>query len=751
MSEYVWGVRMEDDVTARAQAMANSVEDLRDDVRSLASSFAVTQSATKTLNLNLDTARKLFKDGGGNVKLFRAALKDAGISALDTSILVGKMTKELHAERRAILGVTAEENEHVAAMKRAQEARKKELELIKQQAKAEKERIKAAEKARKESERRDRMGLLERMGVTPHKIWVLSHSMNVISKSISAVGTIGGAVKNVIGGIADTAANVGKGLFDSVVDAAQFRQNALTGLEYLLGSREEAEGMFKYAQKFAQDTPLDTDKVITGLKQLVTQGFSGDEAKLLYKAVADQQAKFMDDAGMQDKVIAAFSRVQGRGVATGEDLESFLVAGFRSEGIIEQLLQNQGLSPLWDKVKRTGLDGAKTSFVSQDKATQEEILKEVKSALGEGKIGKYTFMNAALRSLEKDKPNLGEFAKMSGRNSLTGTLSNFKALWGDLLKSVNIQDWPGIRSLQRFMARVVDLFSAGSPAATRLLGIVENVFNSMTSGLDAIGEEDIMSFLGKIETFSKSVVRFIKEAWDWVDRLLHMDSGSIADSMIDAVVLVGKYLGAAIWEGVKAGGSLLEDRKMAKQGVSDLGLFRQAFKQGRSEEDVKKEFMGRYSAFKAAGLKVPEAKGFQNKDDLLYDTVTRFGVEKERQEAISQFNEIFPPLTGQVSKEMYNLGSQAAWSVKTGWQEALDQHSPSRVLMALGAQAGESLVSGLEKSGMGEGGAGGGVTVGSINININALSSDPTALREAIREPLTAEVIQIFEQIGRTG
>ena len=82
MSEYVWGVRMEDDVTARAQAMANSVEDLRDDVRSLANSFAVTQSATKTLNLNLDTARKLFKDGGGNVKLFRAALKDVHIPHL---------------------------------------------------------------------------------------------------------------------------------------------------------------------------------------------------------------------------------------------------------------------------------------------------------------------------------------------------------------------------------------------------------------------------------------------------------------------------------------------------------------------------------------------------------------------------------------------------------------------------------------------------------------------------------------------
>ena len=324
------------------------------------------------------------------------------------------------------------------------------------QAAAAKAREKAAEKARKEGERRDKMGLLERMGVTPHNIWVASHSMNVISKSIGAVGAVGGAIKNVVGGIAGKAMEVGQGLFESVVDAAQFRQNALTGLEYMLGSRKEAEDMFAYAQKYAQETPLDTDKVLGGMKALITQGFSGDEAKLLYKVVADQQSKYMDDSTMQDKVIAAFSRVQGRGKATGEDLESFRVAGFRAEGIVQELLKNEDLAPLWKKIKRQGMDGGKSSFVSQDKATQEEILKEVQAAMGEGRVGKYTLMNAAIASLEDGHDDIGEFAKKSGKNSLTGTISNVKALWGDLLKSVNIQDWPGIQSLQAFLARVVE-------------------------------------------------------------------------------------------------------------------------------------------------------------------------------------------------------------------------------------------------------------------------------------------------------
>ena len=196
MAEYVWGVRMEDDISATANASAKSLEDLSDDVQSLAQTFRVSQAATRALSVNLDQARGLFKTTGGNVSLFKAALKDAGVSALDSSILVGKMTRELQAERRTLLGVTAEEDAHTKAMREAAEERKKTIALIKQQAKEEKARAKAEEKAKKDAERRDKMGVLERMGITPHNIWVASHGLNVISKTIGAVSAVGGSVKS---------------------------------------------------------------------------------------------------------------------------------------------------------------------------------------------------------------------------------------------------------------------------------------------------------------------------------------------------------------------------------------------------------------------------------------------------------------------------------------------------------------------------------------------------------------------------
>jgi hypothetical protein len=103
---------------------------------------------------------------------------------------------------------------------------------------------------------------------------------------------------------------------------------------------------------------------------------------------------------------------------------------------------------------------------------------------------------------------------------------------------------------------------------------------------------------------------------------------------------------------------------------------------------------------------------------------------------------------------MTMLGDTAANSVKSGWQMALEQHSPSRVLLGLGRQAAESLVDGVN-DGMdnSSGGASGGgrVAVGEINITVMTMAGDPDALRQAIRAPLIAEVTDIFEKFSREG
>jgi len=138
-----------------------------------------------------------------------------------------------------------------------------------------------------------------------------------------------------------------------------------------------------------------------------------------------------------------------------------------------------------------------------------------------------------------------------------------------------------------------------------------------------------------------------------------------------------------------------------------------------------------------------------------YNAVSEWArkADAEKTQNELMFNAIFPPARERLQSEMTMLGDTAANSVKSGWQMALEQHSPSRVLLGLGRQAAESLVDGVN-DGMdnSSSGAGGGrVAVGEINITVMTMAGDPDALRQAIRAPLIAEVRDSFEKLRREG
>ena len=478
----------------------------------------------------------------------------------------------------------------------------------------------------------------------------------MISAPFAAIG----AGFSLVEGIADKVVGVGKDLVGAVIDAAQFRQNAITGLEYMLGTREEAVKIFKEAQDLASETPLDTDKVITGIKQLVTAGFSGKESMLLFKSVADQASKFADDEGMQDKVIAAFSRVKGRGVATGEDLESMRVAGFRAEGIVDALLNNPNLAPLFKKVKVSGIAGGKSKWVDRSKADNETILKQVKEVLGEGKIGTYTFLNAVLASAEKDKPEIGEFAKSMGKVSLTGTISNFKSAFGDLLKSVDLDKWAGISGegamaggkggLQGFLTRITDALKGD--VGKQLLGTIEKIINTLLGGLDKIGASNIDGFVKRIASLGEAAVDVIKKAWEWLDKLLHSEPGALIDSLADVLVDVGALIGEGVLKGFKAaasGGSMADERFIKRYGVSRGHAEAQAAKMGVSSKDFLNMYAGAEKQFKA---------------DEMVGTVFTQGGESAGEAYMRRVLEYNAMLTEQTrGKESFDVGSPAIKSL----------------------------------------------------------------------------------------
>ena len=484
----LFGVRMQDDVTATSKRMANSLDELQRDVTQLGNTFKQQQSNTRAMNLGISEARNLFKAAAGNAKIFQAAMKDAGVSALDTRLMLNRLNSELTATRRIALGLD---------------------------------------------------GVWSRV-FNPRTIWAASHALNVASKAAGAIGAVGGA----IGGVAGMAVNAGKAGVGSVIDAATGRQNALASLTYMLNtggvSEDEARGKAKeaygWAQKYAKETPLDTKDIVGAFTSFMTAHYDVDESKVLTKVMADQAAKYMDKPEMGQNVVNAFSRVQGRGVATAEDLEAFRVAGFNGKDIMDSLRSMKDIAPLFAGIKKD--------------ASEEDAIKAIKKVLGEGKIGTKTFGQAAIDSLEKDRPDVGTMASKLGGESLLGTISNLKSAWEDMLQSTDLQNWPGVKALQNLMTRVSTALDASTDSGRYLRDQVEAMVNSMASGLDKISGKDISEIFARGLETAKLLVDELAKAVGWVDQLLR--SGDVVGAIGDVIVEAGKLLGQGIIAGMGA-------------------------------------------------------------------------------------------------------------------------------------------------------------------------------------------------------
>ena len=369
----IFEVKMKDDITAASAAAAKSIEELRLDVQSLSNTFKASQSGLGALNVGLKDARSLFAASGQNVKMFKAALKDAGASTLDATILTAKLKGELAAERKEVLGITGELRDKAKADKDAAAAAKAHSKEMKE-AEARAAKISAAGSGRTVGIKQARGILgaqggnieltkeaLKGMGVSardsailvsklnseidysrrsamgmegfwkkvfdPKVIWHFSHALNVVSKGLGAIEAVAGPIFGGLSKVGGMLFEGGSSMVTNVIEAAQFRQNSLVAIASEMEGDEkermkQAKDLFAFAQQTAKETPLDTKDVIAGIRDLKIAKFSTAESKLLYRLVADQASKHMDDPGFGKQVISAFSRVQGRGVATGEDRKS---------------------------------------------------------------------------------------------------------------------------------------------------------------------------------------------------------------------------------------------------------------------------------------------------------------------------------------------------------------------------------------------------------------------------------------------
>jgi len=452
--------------------------------------------------VSLRQARDLLKAAGNNAEIVKATLKGMGVATKDLTILMGRLHADIDKSRRKAL----------------------EFESI-----------------------------WTRM-FSPRTVWYASHAMNVVQKGFQGLQFAMGGPLGLAKGVINSGIDMGKGLLDSVIDAAQFRQNALTGMSYMLGGdMQKARELFADAQKLASKTPLDTNKVIQGIKTFLTSGFNASESKYLYRVVADQAAKFLDQPEVEGNVIGAFTRLQGRGYATNEDFESLRAAKFKVADVKKQLLQQKGFAELMKKagVHITG------------KESEEEQGKKIERVLSTGKVGTYTLINAAIASLYqgKDLDTAGKLAEQFGGESLTGAISNAKNAFGDMLASLDLiktEVGPdgvgkGMKALVGFLGRYSDLLGKAEGPGLKLRQTITGLVDELLSGLNLIDDKKMAAVIDSAGELGHKLIGFLKEAWGWLAKLIDAKPGEFLNNVKGVLVDVGTYLGQGILKGVVGG------------------------------------------------------------------------------------------------------------------------------------------------------------------------------------------------------
>jgi len=103
---FLFSAKFSDDISMAVKPAISSVKELSANVKVLGDAFKAESAANKSFTMTLGEARTMFESGGRSLNVMRAALKDAGASALDTKLIMAQLNKELVAGRKEALGFT---------------------------------------------------------------------------------------------------------------------------------------------------------------------------------------------------------------------------------------------------------------------------------------------------------------------------------------------------------------------------------------------------------------------------------------------------------------------------------------------------------------------------------------------------------------------------------------------------------------------------------------------------------------------
>ena len=275
--------------------------------------------------------------------------------------------------------------------------------------------------------------------------------------------------------------------------------------------------------------------------------------------------------------------------------------------------------------------------------------------------------------------------------------------------------------------------------------------DSLFGGLDRIEQSGINGFVEKLGKGVLYVADTLERAWKWFGEIV-TGQKSIGEGAEEMLIDVGVLIG----EGIKTGfttvfGESRKDKRLKREtGLDEFGLKVLAGEHaGGNEAAFRAQFGAQYQAFLAAKNKLPADEGGwfgKERHEVVYEAVTQWATNAGQSVDASA-----KALSERTNAAMYSLGEQAAMSVESGWRGALQQNSPSRVLLELGKTAAQSLAGGFEGESTGTPSPGwSGFGSPQINMTLNVQGGgDPSSVAEAVRPVIVSEMTAVFRRLAQ--
>lgn len=309
-------------------------------------------------------------------------------------------------------------------------------------------------------------------------------------------GLAGGPVAQLGAGLAASAAAAGVGvvaLGRNIVQQAAYRESALTSLRASLGTSEEAAVAFRNAIQIANQTPLDTNQVVDATNQLAGAGFRGGQLTSILSIATDVGAVGGNDA--MASVIRAVGQIRAKGKLASEELMQIREAA-------PSIAQH--LTPALAQVMN----------ITGDEAT---VSRGVQAAISAGRVSgemfNRAFLEAGRRMNGATGGALGGVARAQSQ-TLGGSLSNLSNAWDNLLLMMNdssggLANLPGLQAFRETINATIGALDVSTPggmrAMTALSTLISGVFGALFGGAGAEGQTVIDRIITAVEQATPAI------------------------------------------------------------------------------------------------------------------------------------------------------------------------------------------------------------------------------------------------------